>query len=1516
MKHFKIIFLFIFFYSISLSNYAQHFKKFTPDTAIYLEELNTFMQKNDKKKEVKELIEKFTVIWNTKISDSRKKDIYKTSNLFLKKRARNFPEFNNYIHCLMAFVDCPIDTNNYYEWDKGLRYMLKKNKIYLSSVNAYLKITLGLLKNNIIYQSSSTKWRVNKNNFTFLFDKTVKIAFKDVDLTCYASKDSIKIYNTEGVFNPLKITWEGKKGRVLWNRSGLNEDSVFAKLNNYRIKMKTSKYYADSVVFINKNYFDYPLKGRLEDKVNIITSPDKSQFPRFDSYSKILKIDNIYKDINYKGGFSMQGAKFIGSGTKTQRAFLYIFRKVKVDKDSTSPLKNMLFLKAASQYYVFRKKIVTGLNTSVSLYLDIDSIYHPGLLFRYYVNKREVNLIRNGDPATMARSPYFDTFHKIDMDFELLSWKIDDPKIVISALRGTDYNNASFKSANYFSPAQYYKLQAMDKIHPYVALRRFANKYHTKEFTAEEFSSFLRISISQIRKLLIQLSFTGIVDYDVNTQKARIKQRLYDYLDAIVGDKDYDIIDFNSTTKAPLNNATLSLKNFDLRINGVPQILVSDSQNVVFYPKHAHITLKRNRNFDFSGKVTAGFFTFYGQNFTFNYDSFKVVLNRVDSLHIKVKDKLDNWGRIKLKDVQSVIEDVTGDILIDSTTNKSGIKHYPKFPIFTSKDTSYVYYDKKSIQKGKYTRDKFYFKVDPYVIDSLNNFSVEGMEYNGILYSGGIFPNFREKLLLQADNSLGFHHTTPEEGFPVFNGKGMYFNEIYLSNHGLRGGGKINYLTSKTTSKDFIFYPDSMNTKSETFDIKKQISGVKYPTVKSDSAYIHWEPKKNVVIAKSKKQPFIMFDNQTDLAGELKYQPTGLTGNGKMNIKNAELQSNLFYYKDEYFDADTALFKIKTSDLKNFSFTSDNVKSHINFVNRTGEFKPVGDVAFVKFPQNQFVSYIDDFLWYMDKQRIDMATNTQVQVIERGQLKLVHIAQKTETPQGSLFLSINPKQDSLNFIAPSSNFDLNKNIIYTHDVKYIEVADATIFPGDGDVTIQKKAKINTLLKAKITANNTTKYHHFYNSAVNILGRKQYNASGDYDYLEASGRKHVINFNLIAVDTSGQSFATGKIKQIQNFSFSPAFLYKGGVKLYANKKLLSFKGSVKMTHNCNKIDKYWVKFSAEINPKQIYIPIAEQSYDINDNKLYSGMMLTKDSTHIYSTFLSKRKNYSDIPICSASGFLFFDKTTNKYKISSLEKLMEPDLSDNLLSLQKNYCNMHAEGKINLGVDLGQVKLNTYGTILHNLPKNNITLDAMMLIDFYFPDKCIKIMADTIRSDGALTSINIKSKIYTKGVAQILGEKKSDDFFKEMSMFGVVKNFPKQLQHTMVLTDVNLKWNSETQSYRSVGKIGVGNIMNTQINRFVNGNIEIIKKRSNDVIAIYLEIDKGNWFFFYYQRGLLQSISSNSEYNKIIRDTKVSKRKLKVKRHEPAYMYFLSNERKRKDFLKRFIVTDENDSGDSE
>ena len=96
----------------------------------------------------------------------------------------------------------------------------------------------------------------------------------------------------------------------------------------------------------------------------------------------------------------------------------------------------------------------------------------------------------------------------------------------------------------------------------------------------------------------------------------------------------------------------------------------------------------------------------------------------------------------------------------------------------------------------------------------------------------------------------------------------------------------------------------------------------------------------------------------------------------------------------------------------------------------------------------------------------------------------------------------------------------------------------------------------------------------------------------------------------------------------------------------------------------------------------------------------------------------------------------------------------------------------------------------------------------------------------------------------------------------------------------------------------------NIEKTQINKLVDGHIEIQKKRSGDVLTIYLEIDRNSWFFFNYKRGLMQAYATNTAFNEVLRGIKTSKRKLDVPRGEQQYMFFLSNVTRKNQFLRQF------------
>ena len=166
----------------------------------------------------------------------------------------------------------------------------------------------------------------------------------------------------------------------------------------------------------------------------------------------------------------------------------------------------------------------------------------------------------------------------------------------------------------------------------------------------------------------------------------------------------------------------------------------------------------------------------------------------------------------------------------------------------------------KLFLNGIYDRQKnFGFRIEPYVLDSLDNFTKEGMNFKGTLSSANILPDIDEHLRLQEDFSLGFKHNTPAEGYSLYGGKGRFNKLIHLSNQGLRGNGYITYIASKSQSNDIIFFPDSANTTTQDFTIEARPAGVQFPSTSADTIKIHWEPYKDQMFAQSLKKTFFQF---------------------------------------------------------------------------------------------------------------------------------------------------------------------------------------------------------------------------------------------------------------------------------------------------------------------------------------------------------------------------------------------------------------------------------------------------------------------------------------------------------------------------------------------------------------------------------------------------------------------------------------------------------------------------------
>ena len=1497
-----------------VGNVFSQTKMFTPDPYTFMDELKVFFSKSEANYESgRLLLKEFAPYWHGgSFTEEQQQKIYELTNQMVSRRARNFPHIFNYINALLVFCQSDMtQQGNYKEWCDGLNTIVYDKSMKLNDIDKYVVSIIYMLRDKAIYTSGSMRWVSSNSHFEInKINDTVCYYFNNLDLKCIVRKDSIVIYDTKGIYNPISNRWNGGQGTVYWENAGIARDTSWAEIDSYSILLNKSSYSIKNVVFYHLGYFDYPLEGTLTDKVMETSKQGKSSYPQFRSNEKTFDIENIFSDINYFGGFTIMGDKVAGTGTSALPATVSIFRDVEyVNEKGDTLLKKQLFLEVKSEYFGIRENAITSANAKIRMNIGNDSIYHPGLQFKYADANKEVSLIRDNNPENLSRSPYYDSFHNMEMNFGLLSWKMNDKKIYFTNILGSSISTATFESENYFSAERYYEDQGLEDVHPYLMLRSYAKKYDTDVFYAEDFSRFIRMSLVVTKRLLIGLTYKGIVDYDTKTEICRIKPKLYRYLDCIVEKIDYDLIRFESQTMSGATNAVLDLHNMDLAIQGVPLVNVSDRQNVIFYPKNEEILVKKDMSFDFGGRIDAGLFTFHGSNFNFNYNDFMVELNHVDSLNIRVKAGWDAQGRELLANVQSTIENITGKLRIDEPDNKSGRKHLLQYPIFSSEKDSYVYYDDPDIQDGKYTRDTFYFQVYPYIIDSLNSFSTEGMGFEGELHSADIFPVFKQKLVLQEDNSLGFVEQTPNNGYPTYRGKGRFNNSIWLSNMGLRGNGELDFSDARMVSNDFVFFPDSTNGVTSALEIAEK-SGV-HTDVLGTKVRVHWEPYLDVLAMKDMGQPLRMYGGEVAFSGKLNYHSKSMDGKGYVDLYDGRLTSNRFDFLHTSFSSISAKFEINSGLSDQLALSTENVGVQVNMATKLATFKSNLGNGRIDFPENLYAAWIEQFSWKMVEKQLQFASNSATQQYVNGHIRRVEPG-ANDVPKGSFFMSVHKGQDSLNWVSPLADFDLKTNVISAHKVDHVAVADAHIFPANGDVTVMPMAKIKTLSGAKLLADTENKYHNFKDVAVDILSRKQYYGHGDYTYTESDGTIEYISFDPIAVDSTGQTYANGKIKVDDDFSLSPDFGYQGQVKLEARNPLLHYTGYTLMRHNCG-IGNVWVMFDSEVDPKDVFIPVVEQPMSIGNEFLAIGGMMATDSVHVYPAFLTPRKLYSNVPVATARGFLHYNQKNQTYEIAEKERMAQPDSIGDYICLDKNGCTINSEGEINLVANLGRVKLFNSGTTVYDIDADKYILDMMTTLDFFLPEAALKVITDTIQALGGLAPASLMGDIYTRGVRKLLGSVEARKVFNEQQMFGSLKVVPAELNKTILFSELRMTWNKKVNCWQSVGDLGIANFGGVQLNKKLKGVFEVERKRSGDGMTLYLELTPDLWYFFSYKRGFMQVLSSDKQFNDIIHSVKGSDRKLSAQRGEASYMFMMAENKKKNDFMKHLqgLAVDDDD-----
>ena len=458
---------------------------------------------------------------------------------------------------------------------------------------------------------------------------------------------------------------------------------------------------------------------------------------------------------------------------------------------------------------LFSEDGLDAVHAALVMRLGEDSLTHEDISIRYLDKKRLFRATRQVDGVGMQ--PFVDGYHGIEVEAEAVEWRLDGPVVEFRRLAGGGAEAGAFRSLDCFEKDVYDQMMGIDPIHPLAELAvhqptrgRFVLCFGVCRFPGAPNRASRDDSGG--------LTNVGYVDLDLATGFCQVKPRAVKHMLCQKGARDHDVLAFYSRPRGTVY-ATLSLNNLRMSLKGIGQIAVSEAQDVQIVPDGGEIALGEDRDFAFSGLVKAGKFQLTGSDFEFDYASFKIEVRQAESLRIMVEQpgKYDTYGRPALRPVASSIEELTGTLEIDNPRNKSGWRSasHPQYPILTSREVSHVYYDAPRIRGGAYHRDRFNYAVDPFVIDSLDNFANEDLLFTGELLAGGIVPDVVEPLRLMEDYSLGFTTTVASGGTALYGGVGELSGDLSLDLGGLHGPGRVTFLTSTMDSEDHVLLPDS-----------------------------------------------------------------------------------------------------------------------------------------------------------------------------------------------------------------------------------------------------------------------------------------------------------------------------------------------------------------------------------------------------------------------------------------------------------------------------------------------------------------------------------------------------------------------------------------------------------------------------------------------------------------------------------------------------------------------------------
>ncbi|WP_373514013.1 hypothetical protein, partial [Persicitalea sp.] len=1255
-------------------------------------------------------------------------------------------------------------------------------------------------------------------------------------------------------------TFVGKGGKFDWTVAG--DPSIYAEFSDYSFNVVTPKLTVEDAMLNDKARLEKPVQGVFEFKATRRPTGKPITFPRFVSRKNDAVLRNTRKSMTYKGGFSLVGTTVYSTSLSGEPAQLYVTYQ---DKPG---------FRAASKRFVITDSTVAAKVAEFSLPLGRDSVYHPGVRFRYSDDAGLLRLER-ADGTPYAALPYIDSYHKMNIWAEALRWDFPKEEVQFYTIVGKKELTVRLESFDYFRKQRFSGIVEDFGFQPLIMAANYVQTKKVQAFSPYDLATQYRQDATIMRNALESLTLDGYFDSSPEADQFRLSRKGIMYILANLDKSDYDNFQIISQYQAnsEMANASISLKDTLLTVLGVERFVVSDSLKIVAVPSDKKVVIGRGRDFTVNGQLKSANFRFAGNNLKFNYDQFFVNLTEVDSITYTPQEK---YAKGMTGDVGGHIKyDKGGTFYLSDPKNKSGRQKGSKSPRLVIPEGITVFFDQPERENLAYNREVF-FRIPKIDYDSLDKRDVV---FLGTFNSDGILPPFKAVLKSMDDNSMGFAYkaTAPMK---LYQGKSaVKFTEpLVMDNMGLRSKGIITHLAATIQAEEMLLTTDSLLASGNGASIKEATIGKGYfPKVELKNYSLRWFPKADSMFIASKGNAFNFYAGTTQLEGELLLRSAGLYGQGELKRKDSDLVSQDIKFNKEGFVANKSQLTVTAGQEKSFRpiLLGKNVDVDFNVAKNLVEMTTAAsgfgtDSSALEFPYASYRTSINKARW--------------------------NIANKTIAMKGdvanSTFTTTAPEQEGLAFNGSAALYEIEKMTLNVSGVPYVRTADVKILPDKGVVSIRKNGEMTEFKNARIEIDTLNSSHRLKEANIRISSRNRFEGSATYQYV--TSRKDTFNIKMgnfelheiggavasvskrnkkepASVTPSGRFYTTARarVSEDDKFQLAPRIQYKGDVNLIAYEPTLQLDGLIRpLLKPRPDLSSSWITFKGDGTDSTgiITIKVNKELKNEVEQPLFAGLHY-RSGGGMYLSFLSPKFTERDRDIYTAQGNLRYDEDQKAFVI------MPPPGADSLVNeanafvfddlkgvasfkgpLQITEPTLgRAAGQVDVQVDSARYEFNTLLTL--NLP-------ALAPIATELATKIVQTNLDEQNSDPAEDD---QDRLIAK-LAALIGQKAADAYLTLTAAgYKPLYEASPELDASLVLSNLDLRWSDIHGAYFSLGKIGMSNLGRNDINAQMDGQFELRRTDMGDEFSLYLELSPDVWFFMDYAQKQVGIVSSDVNFN---------------------------------------------------